>query len=488
MNRALLRVSLACLVMFVLLLLNVNYVQAFDSTSLANEPGNIRVFNEQFQYQRGTIYAGPDTKIAESRLVKGTSTYKRYYPQAAVYAPVTGYDSVYGKTGIELAENNDLSGSSAGLQVHNLISLFTGKQKQGASVYLTISPKAQQAAYTALAAQGKPGAVVALDPTTGAILAMASYPTFNPNDYTTLDGKKLVRIDDRLRAEKSQPLLNRAINATYPPGSTFKIVTGSAAFSTRAVSGPSTTVPAPTRFQLPGSTTVLINNDGESCENGNPPIIDAFLLSCNTAFAKLGIRVGGAALRTYANKFGMNEPDLSVPLPVSPSIIPALTDPDYIALSAIGQFDDAVTPLQEAMFAAAIANGGKLMTPYLVQQVLAADLSPVQQAQPKVLSVPVSSQVASDMQQLMYAVTHNPDGTAYGTASPGVAGVSIAGKTGTAQNGVNNTNLDDAVFTCYAPTSSPKIAVGVIIQGGGYGAAAAAPIAVKVIQAYLGIT
>ena len=490
MNRALLRVSLACLVLFLLLMVNVNYVQAFESASLANKPGNIRVFNQQFQYQRGAIIAGGDTggdtMIAESRLIKGTNTYRRYYPYGPVYAPVTGYDSIYGATGIEAAENSQLSGTAPGLDVHNLISLFTGKPKQGARVYLTISPKAQQAAYSQLTATGRPGAVVAMDPSTGAILAMASYPTFDPNAYTTLNGIKLDQNDQRLRSEPSQPLLNRAINATYPPGSTFKIVTSSTAFSTHKVANSNSTVPAPTSFPLPGSTTVLINNDGESCGDGNPPIIQAFYLSCNTAFAKLGIKVGGSALHTYATEFGMNNPDLKIPLPVSASVVPAQTDPDYTALTAIGQFNDNVTPLQEAMMAAAVANNGALMTPYLVQQVQAPDLTTVQSAQPTVLSRPITPQAASSLQQLMTAVVQNPAGTGYGE-NTSVAGVEIAGKTGTAQNGVNNTSLNDAVFTCFAPVSNPKIAVGVIIQGGGYGAAAAAPIAVKVIQAYLGI-
>src|ERR1039458_10495816 len=190
-----------------------------------------------------------------------------------------------------------------------------------------------------------------LDPSTGAILAMASYPTFDPNAYTTLNGIKLDQNDQRLRSEPSQPLLNRAINATYPPGSTFKIVTSSTAFSTHKVANSNSTVPAPTSFPLPGSTTVLINNDGESCGDGNPPIIQAFYLSCNTAFAKLGIKVGGSALHTYATEFGMNNPDLKIPLPVSASVVPAQTDPDYTALTAIGQFNDNVTPLQEAMMA-----------------------------------------------------------------------------------------------------------------------------------------
>jgi penicillin-binding protein A len=488
MNRALLRISLACLAMFVLLLLNMNYVQAFEANKLASEPGNVRVFNEQFTYQRGSIIAngdGTNVKIAESVLAKGTDQYKRYYPYGPVYAPITGYDSIYGKTGIEEAENSELDGSDPRLAIRNFTALLTGKQKQGATVSLTISPTAQQAAYRALATgtNGHAAAIVALNPSTGAILAMASYPTFDPNLFTTFNGVKLDKIDNKLLREPTQPLLNRAINQIYPPGSTFKIVTSSAAFETGKVANTGTTIPAPTVLTLPNGHT-LHNDDFEVCADGHPPIIQAFWLSCDTAFADLGIKLTGPVLRHYATLYGMNQP-LSIPLAVSPSVIPKVTDPSFTAMSGIGQFDDAVSPLQEAMFAAAVANHGKLMRPYLVQQVLGPGLSVISNHTPSVLSRPVSSKVAGYLQSMMFQVTHNPAGTAFLTAGPqATGGITIDGKTGTAQNGTNDTGLDDAVFTCFVPGAN--IAVGVIVQGGGYGAEAAAPLAVQVIKAYLG--
>jgi penicillin-binding protein A len=487
MNRALLRLSLACLAMFVLLLLNVNYVQAFEAGSLASKPLNTRTFDQQFQYQRGSIVAG-GVKIAESRQIKGTNEYQRYYPFGATYAPVTGYDSIFGATGIESAENKELAGTDPRLAVHNLIGLLTGKPKLGATVYLTINPAAQQAAYQALKNDGgHDAAAVAIDPSTGAILALASYPSYNPNVYTTLDGTKLDKIDLALRKDPAQPLLNRALSATFPPGSSFKVITSAAAFSTGKVANPQSTVPAPTSLALPGTTHVLINDGGETCGDGHPPIIVAFTLSCNTAFGALGMKLTGPVLRSYANDFGFNNPNLTIPLPVTPSVFPHVTDPALTAYSAIGQFDDAETPLQEAMVAAAIANNGTLMTPYLVQQVQAPDLTPIQNASQSVLSHPVSSQVAGYVRQMMVQVTSNASGTAYATANPQKAGVLIAGKTGTAQNGINNTGLNDAVFTCFAPAYSPRIAVGVIVKGGGFGADAAAPIAVAIIRAYLGL-
>jgi peptidoglycan glycosyltransferase len=488
MNRALLRLSIACLAMFVLLLININYVQAFEGNSLAGKPSNIRVFNQQFQYQRGSILAtgdNGDTKIAESRLTKGhAGIYQRFYPDGPVYAPVTGYDSIYGATGIESAENNELSGTAPSLEVHNLVSLITGKPKLGATVALTISPRAQTAAYQALAQSGHSGALVAINPQTGAILAMASFPTYDPNGYATLDGTKLNKVDAANRANPNEPLLNRAIEQSYPPGSTFKIITSAAALSTGKVASQNATLPAPNSLPL-GNGNTLINDGGETCGDGNPQMRQAFWLSCNTAFGKLGQQLGGATLARYANLFGANSSTLKVPLPVAASVIPTETDPAFEAFAAIGQHNDQVTPLQEAMIAATIANHGTLMTPYLVKQVIAPDGSTVQNASPAELSQAVEPSVASQIQAMMEQVTQNPAGTAYATANPSVAGVQIAGKTGTAQNGINNSGLDDAVFTCFAPASNPQIAVGVIVKGGGFGADAAAPIAVKVIRAYL---
>ena len=496
MNRALFRLSLACLAMFVLLLLNVNYVQAFEANSLAGEPGNTRVFDQQFQYQRGSIVAvgdvgrpgGQSVKIAESLPVKGTNLYQRFYPSGPMYSPVTGYDSIFGKTGIEGAEEKYLAGTASSLTVHNLIGLLTGKPKQGATVYLTISARAQQAAYQALQNDGGHDAgVVAINPSTGAILAMASVPTFDPNKYTTLDGAKLDKIDLQYRQDPAQPLQNRAINMALPPGSSFKVVTSSAGFTTGKVANLNTTVNAPQPLTLPNGHQ-LNNDGGQNCGDGHPQVIEAFWLSCNTAFGQIGMNLGGGTLRNFATRFGWNTP-LSIPMPVSPSVVPLVTDKSLTAYTAIGQLSDVATPLQEAMDAAAIANSGKLMKPYLVQSVQAPDLSTTFNATPSMLSQAVSPQVAGEVGQMMVAVTQNPAGTAYQTAGPPTLGskVVIAGKTGTAENGVSNVGLNDAVFTCYAPATNPQIAVGVIVKGGGFGADAAAPIAVKIIEAYLGI-
>ncbi len=474
--------------MFVLLLVNINYLQGFQPASLATKPNNARAFEAQFAYQRGSILTSDGVTIAESTPSSDIYKYQRKYPYGPEYAPVTGYNTLYSQSGIEYYENSVLNGSDSSLTVRNFIDLLTGKPRKGANVTVTINSKAQNAAWNALQADtgGKPGAVVALDPQTGAILAMASYPSYDPNVLATHNGQQLNAADEALLKQAGNPLLNRAINYTWPPGSTFKIVTSSGYLTSNPNSNPQTTVYSPTQLTLPQTTHVLTNNDGEVCGNGGgqTQLITAFAQSCDTTFGSIGMTLGGPALNNFAELFGMNDKTLRIPMLVTPSnyVIPpskALT-----AFSAIGQYSDTVTPLQEAMFAAGVADGGKLMTPYLVKQVTASDLSTVDTTSPKQLSQAVSPTVAADLGQMMLAVVQDPDGTAnaFNTAA---VGFTMAGKTGTAQNGVNNTGLNDAVFTSYAPYDNPQIAVGVIIQGGGYGATAAAPIAVQVIKAYL---
>ena len=269
MNRALRRVSLICLVLFVLLLVNVNYVQGFEASSLANKPGNGRTFSATLQFQRGSIVTADQKVVAYSKMNKNFGEYQRHYPFGKMYAPVTGYDTLYSQTAIEQAENKDLAGSDPALEVHNLIDLISGKPKKGATVELTVNSAAQQAACNALKASGKESGVVAINPQTGAILALASYPTFDPNQLATLDGKKLIKNDKQLLADPTHPLINNAISTTFPPGSTFKIVTSSTAFQTEKVANQNTQVYAPTKLNLPGTTTQLINYDGEACRR-NP--------------------------------------------------------------------------------------------------------------------------------------------------------------------------------------------------------------------------
>jgi peptidoglycan glycosyltransferase len=489
-NRALKRVSIAVLVMFVALLINVNYLQAFEAPSLASGLGNVRTLDEQAQVQRGPIVTSDGKTVAESKSASDGG-YQREYPGGAAFSPVTGFDGVNGSGGMEQAEDSLLSGTGSQLAFRNFIDLITNKPEEGATVELTINSKAQEAAYQGLEGilQGtnRVGGVVALNPSTGAILAMASYPSYNPNELATADGTQFNNLDEQLIKESPSPLTNNATQTTLPPGSTFKLITSSAYFTKNTTSTTSTPVYSPAVLTLPQSSQLLHNDGDESCgsagASGSVPIIDAFALSCDTTFANLGMELGGTTLNSMAEKYGFNSSPSITGVTTAPSNYTVSASQALTAYTAIGQYDDTATSLQEAMDAAAVANNGVLMKPYLVQQVTASDLSVVHATQPAELSQPVSPSVANDVKQMMIAVVQQPDGTGY-AFNQNVEGVEIAGKTGTAQTMVGS-NVDDAAFVAFAPASDPKIAVGVMVQGAGYGATAAAPIAVSVIKAYL---
>jgi penicillin-binding protein A len=494
-NRALKRISIAVLVMFLLLLINVNYLQGFETTSLSTRPFNARALYDANQYQRGNIETADGVVIAGTKPTNDLYKFQRTYADGPVYAPVTGYDTIYSSTGVEHAEDALLSGNGSQLAFRNFIDMITNKPQKGATVQLTINSKAQQAAYQGLEnilhGTNRVGGVVALNPSTGAILAMASYPSYDPNLLATHNGTELDKNDQALLRQSPSPLINNATQTTLPPGSTFKIVTSSAWFAQDATRNPNSLVDSPQVLTLPQTTNHQLHNDGdEVCgsagANGKTTILWAFSQSCDTTFGNLGMQLGGGALNHQADLYGMNANLNIAGVTAAPSqydLPPSLATTAY---SAIGQFSDTVTPLQEAMFAAAIANNGTLMKPYLIQQVTASDLAVVNSTSPQVLSQPVSAAVANNVKTMMIAVTQQPQGTAAAFNAANENGLVIAGKTGTAQNQLNGASPNpDAVFTAFAPAVNPKIAVGVIIQGGGYGATAAAPIAVAVINAYL---
>jgi len=502
MNRPIKRVALAVLVMFLILLVDVNYLQAVEAPSLANKPENGRTAYAQNRVQRGNIVTADGVTVATSKPSSGLYQWQRVYPAGPTYAPVTGYDTIFSQaqapnyaTGVERAENDLLTGTGSQLAFRNFIDTLTNKPQKGATVQVTINSKAQKVAYEQLQGtlQGKTvngrqqvGGVVALNPSTGAILAMASYPSYDPNQLAVHNTTTLNKVDSQLNSQSPSPLLNNATQTTLPPGSTFKIVTSSAWYNQDSTRNLNTVVDSPQPLKLPNGN--LLNNDNnEQCGDGSghTPVYYAFAQSCNTPFANLGIQLGGSTIKSMATAYGLNNPAaLEIPgVSVAPSNFTAEQDKSFTAFDAIGQHDTTVTPLQEAMFAATVANNGVLMKPYLVQQVQASDLSMVDQTQPAQLGKPISSTIAGYEKQMMLAVVQQPEGTANAFNSNAENGLIIAGKTGTAQNGVSA--QPDAVFTAFAPADNPKIAVGVMIEGGGYGAAAAAPIAVAVIKAYL---
>jgi peptidoglycan glycosyltransferase len=329
--------------------------------------------------------------------------------------------------------------------------------------------------------------VVALNPSTGAILAMASYPSYDPNTLSVLNTAQAGNQVSQLTRETPSPLINNAAQTTLPPGSTFKIVTSSAWYGQSAARTPQTSVYSPQPLKLPNGNLLNDDND-EPCGNGSghTPVITAFAQSCNTPFANIGQLLGGPTIKATADNYGFNKA-LDIPgVTTSASQFVAESDPSFTAFDAIGQHDTTETPLQEAMIAATVANGGVTMKPYLIDQVTASDLSVVAQTQPQELAQPISATVAGYEKQMMIAVVQDQGGTGFAYNQSALGGLEIAGKTGTAETGVSS--QPDAVFTAFAPADNPKIAVGVMIEGGGYGAAAAEPIAVAVIKAYLAAT
>jgi peptidoglycan glycosyltransferase len=479
-NKPIRRVAITCLLLFAILLVNDNVVQFADAKTLRDKPGNTRLLFQQYDRKRGDIVTSTGVTIASSIPTTDALKYLRTYPNGPLFAPITGYYSiVYGASQIESAENSILAGSDDRLfGVQQLSNLITGRTPEGGSVVLTIDPVLQQVAYAALA--GRKGAVVALDPSTGAILALVSSPSYDPNTLSSHDQATITAYWKKLLADTANPGLDRALNQTYPPGSTFKLITAAAALSTGSYT-PTTVIPAPATLPLPQSTSVLHNFQGESC-GGQATLIQALTISCNTAFGGLGLALGQDALRNQADAFGFDSP-YSVPMKSATSVFPVdLSDANTIQ-SAIGQFDVRATPLQMAMVAAAIANGGVEMKPYLVDQLVGPDLRIVDQTKPTQLRRAVSPQVAAELTQMMESVVQHGTGT-----SAQIPGVAVAGKTGTAQNATGA--APHAWFVAFAPAVQPKIAIAVLVENGGgnsdaTGGAIAAPIAKAVIQAEL---
>jgi peptidoglycan glycosyltransferase len=485
MNRQLRHVAIAALIMFAALLVNSNVVQVVQASSLRANPHNVRVLYGEYSNKRGPIeVAGKD--IARSIATNDSLKYLRTYPGGPAYAPVTGYYSlVIGASGIEQAEDPVLAGTDNRLFLKRLSDEITGQTPQGGSVILTLNPKAQLAAYNGL--HGVRGAVVALNPSTGAILALATSPSYDPSTLSTHNSRQINRTYHQLLHDPGDPLIDRATSETYPPGSLFKIVTASAAFTSGKFT-PNSVVPAPSALRLPLTTTYLHNFGGESCGNGKTDTIrDAFRISCNTAFAGIGLSIGIRALAAQAKAFGVGSP-LSVPLPVAASQISADANLPNTALSAIGQYDDALTPMQAAMIGATIANGGVEMKPYLVAQTQGPNASVLSTTKPQVLRRSVSPQVAAEVTGMMELVVQSGTGTA-----AQIPGITVAGKTGTAQHGTASEHLaPDAWFVAFAPAQHPTIAVAVLVEDGGSlgseatGGAVSAPIARSVMCAVLG--
>lgn len=481
MNQPLRRVAIACLVLFGLLFINANYIQGVRAEELRDRPGNARILIQQYERHRGPILVGGE-QVAHSVETNDQLKYLRKYRNGPLYAPATGYYSLYGATGIERAQNEVLNGTDGRLFVRRVVDLVTGKQPKGGAVELTLNNNAQRAAYEGLQGSGQTGAAVALDPSTGAILAMVSVPSYDPNPLASHNSRQVRRTYDRLEEDPAQPLLSRALERTYPPGSTFKVVTSAAALSSGAYQ-PSSRIPAPDALPLPQSSHSIQNFGGSSC-GGETTLAHALQISCNTAFANLGMELGGDTLASQAARFGIND-QVEVPMQAATSVFPSGMDQAQTALSAIGQYDVRITPLQAAMVAAGVANDGTVMNPYLVSEIKAPDLSTVEKGQPEEYGRAVSSDVAEQLTGMMEGVVEAGSGTA-----AQIPDVQVAGKTGTAQHSPGES--PHAWFIGFAPAEDPEVAVAVVVESGGNmgseatGGQVAAPIAKAVMEAVMG--
>jgi penicillin-binding protein A len=478
MNKPIRRVAFVALMMFALLLANGTYMMIFRQDSLAAQPQNRRVRDAEFAQNRGAILAAGKVEMAKTVPSKDRFKYQRVYPDGELYAPITGFYSYdRASSALESSYNAQLAGTDDALFVRRLIDMATNKTPKGATVQTTIVPKIQQAAADALGNQK--GAVVALDPKTGAVLAMVTSPTYDPNDIASHDIEAAGKAYDRLASNSQHPMTNRAAREIYPPGSTFKLVTAAAALADGK--NPDSMVESPDRLRLPGTRVYLSNST--NCGGSKITITRALEVSCNTAFANLGLDVGASKLREQAQRFGFDRRHLA-DLGGVASQFPDKLNEAQLALSSIGQYDVASSPLQMAMVSAAIANDGVLMDPYVVSSVRSADLKPIETHKATELSTAMTPDNARELQQMMLRVVDQGTGR-----NAQIPGVEVGGKTGTAQSDPKRKPF--AWFTSIAPVDDPAIAVAVIVEDANIprsdiaGGRLAAPIAKAVMQAAL---
>ncbi|MGH8903168.1 MAG: peptidoglycan D,D-transpeptidase FtsI family protein [Egibacteraceae bacterium] len=485
MNRQVQRVATAMFALFGVLFLNLNYLQVIHADALAHDQRNKRGLLREYEIERGAILVGSgqeQKEIAQSESTGDRLRYLRTYPEGSLWAHITGYYSfIFGRSQMEQAFNDALLGQAPSQFIRNLGDLLDGRERPGDTIVTTLRPEVQEAAKAALG--NRKGAVAALDPANGEILALWSFPSYDPNPLSSHDAEQVRAAWQPLSSSPDKPLLNRAIQELYPPGSTFKLVTAAAALE-RGVS-PEATFPDPREATLPQTSATIGNFGGRLCNGGNPITLRrAVEVSCNTTFAQLGLLLGADELIAQAERFGLNR-ESDFQLPLVPSQIPTELDPPQTAQSAIGQRDVRVTPLQMAMIAGAIGNEGILMTPRIVGRVQDFAGRPVQSFDAKAL-VPqaMSASNARTLRDMMVGVVDRGTGRA-----AAIAGVAVAGKTGTAEGAPGQPPT--VWFVGFAPADNPQVAVAVVVEdGGGVGDEAtggrlAAPIAKAVIQATL---
>ncbi|MGP3978657.1 peptidoglycan D,D-transpeptidase FtsI family protein [Streptomyces sp. 8N114] len=488
MNKPLRRIAIFCGLLVLALLVRTNWLQFVQADELKTDPKNRRVDIARYAQPRGNIIVDGKS-VTGSTVVNGNDfKYKRTYKNGKLWSPVTGYASqAFGANQLEKLYDPILTGDDDRLFFNRTIDMITGKPQKGGNVVTTLNAKAQKAAYDGLG--DKKGAVAAINPKTGAILALANKPSYDPSAFSGTSKKDSKAFNGlQKKNNEDDPMLNRALRQTYPPGSTFKVVTAAAGLESGKYDLDSKT-DSEDPYRLP-QTTKNLGNEGNNPACKNASVRVALQWSCNTVFAKMSDQLGNDEMMKEAEKFGFNrdQNDDSQDTPVRPasSIYPKDNQPQN-AMAGIGQASNRATPLQMAMVAAAVANDGKLMKPYMVDQLVAPNLNVVEQTKPKELSQPVSPENAQKLQSAMETVVEK------GTGESGkIPGVTVGGKTGTAQHGENNKDNPYAWFISYAKTSDGSpVAVAVVVESSDTlrsdiaGGKLAAPIAKSVMEAVL---
>ncbi|GEK80419.1 peptidoglycan D,D-transpeptidase FtsI family protein [Agrococcus baldri] len=482
MRRPIRRVSTLLLVMFIGLFGSSTMIQAVQADSLHADDRNTRTLYDSFAVERGSIVVD-GVQVALSTPSNDEFEWQREYPMGPLYSHITGYNTLgQGNTGIEGAMNEELTGTANSQFLDQVLATLTGQSPAGSSVELTIDSQAQQAAADALG--DREGAVVALDPDTGDVLAMHSSPTFDPNAFASHNTAAVTDVYNQLLEDPENPLHNRTIEGDqFTPGSVFKVLMLSAALESGQFTLESE-FDNPAELQLPQSSHVIRNASRETCGPGETVTLEtAFILSCNIPFAQLAQQLGQDAIAQQAAAFGYGQ-TLDIPVRVQASRYPSDLNEPNLMLTGFGQHDVRVTPMQIAMTTAAVANDGTMMEPNMVDRVLAPNLDVIANPEPTILGNPVSAEVAAQVRASMEL------GVAEGLATNAqIDGVTVGGKTGTAETGENNEPFN-LWFTGYGELDDQSVAVAVVVVPdenivGDTSNVVAAPIGRAVIEAVL---
>jgi peptidoglycan glycosyltransferase len=484
MNKQIRNVAVASLVLVIALILGTTYWQAWAAPSLADRRDNAIKVVAQFTIKRGAIFARDATVLARNRprKVRGQTFYFRRYPTGELFAHAVGYSTqARSRAGLEQARNDYLTGANANLStlLETTLDRIRGATIEGNDLILTVRPRAQRVAMDALA--GQCGAAAAIDPKTGKVLVMASSPTYNPN----LVERNFRRIQRGAGPCGVAPLLNRTTNGLFTPGSIFKVVTAAAALDTGTYTPEST-------FFDPGYCIEYgkrVNNYDTTRPFGTVTFTQAMINSINSSFCEMGKKMGAPTILDYSRRFGFYQ-DPPVDLPSgerAPSglyqgarLLPrsqeSRADPGRLAF---GQERMQVTPLQMAMVAGGIANGGVVMKTTLTDRIRKPDGTLLLRIEPDELRRAVKREVAAEIASMMEGVVSSGTGTA-----AQIPGVRVAGKTGTAETGVAGRNT--AWFIAFAPVEDPQVAIAVVLQNQtATGGEVAAPVAKQIMQALL---